>query len=276
MKAIKYLSILALSLFTATACMNDFDEPKFDVPPFGNNGIGEANTTVAQLKEKYATIISGSSVEEITEDIIIEGVVVGNDITGNIYKQFIIDDGTGAIVVGVNDVGLYAIMAKGQKVAIDCKGLHIGGYGKSAQIGALYEGKVGRMPKAEFPKHVKLIGKPGQYSIEPEVIDESFFTDANKATLPKYVKLENITIAEANGTKIWAPEEEVAFSNTVKRNVKIGKTNVIFLVSTYADFANEIMPAGALNATGVLTRYNNDWQFNFSSTDDIQPVVAAE
>ena len=273
MKAIKYLSILALTLFAATSCMNDFDEPDFKVPPFGNNEIGDANTTIAELKAEYATIISGSSVEEITDDIIIEGVVVGNDITGNIYKQFIIDDGTGAIVVGVNDVGLYAIMARGQKVVIDCKGLHIGGYGKSAQIGSLYEGKVGRMPKAKFPQHVKLVDKPGEYTIEPEVVDNSFFTDANKENLPKYVRLENITIAEANGTKIWVPEEEVAFSNTVKRNVKMGNTNVIFLVSTYADFANEVMPAGALNATGVLTRYNNDWQFNFSTTDDIQPVV---
>ena len=44
MKAIKYLSILALSLFTMTSCMNDFDEPDFKEPPFGNNEIGEANT----------------------------------------------------------------------------------------------------------------------------------------------------------------------------------------------------------------------------------------
>lgn len=274
MKALKYLSILALSLFTATSCMNDFDEPIFSEPPFGNNEIGEANTTIAELKAKYSAIISGSSVEEITEDIVIEGVVVGNDITGNIYKQFIIDDGTGAIVVGVNDVGLYAIMARGQKVVIDCKGLHIGGYGKSAQIGSLFENKIGRMPKALFPQHVKLVGLPGEFNIEPEVIDESFFTEANKATLPKYVTLKNITIAEANGTKIWAPEEEIAFSNTVKRNVKIGGTNVIFLASTYADFANDVMPTGELNATGILTRYNNDWQFVFSTTDDIQPVTA--
>lgn len=279
MKAIKLLTLLAVSLFAATACMNDFDEPTFKQPPFGNNEIGEANTTIAELKAKYATIISGSSVEEISEDIIIEGVVIANDITGNIYKQFIIDDGTGAIVIGVNDVGLYAIMAKGQKVAIDCKGLHIGGYGKSAQIGSLYEDKIGRMPKFIFQNHVKLVGIPGEYNIEPMVIDAttdaSFFSnDANKTTLPKYVTLKNITITEANGTKVWAPEEEIAFSNTVKRNVKIGNTTVIFLASTYADFANEVMPTGKLNATGVLTRYNNDWQFNFSSTDDIQPVVA--
>lgn len=266
MKAIKYLSILALSLFTATSCMNEFDEPVFDQPPFGNNEIGEANTTIAELKAKYASTISASGVEEITEETIIEGVVVANDITGNIYKQFIIDDGTGAIVVGVNDVGLYAIMVEGQKIAIDCKGLYIGGYGKSAQIGGLYEGKIGRISKSLYPKHVKLIGIPGETTIEPLIVDENFFTDSNKANLPAYVKLENITINEANGEESWAPENRVAFSNTVKNTTRIGNTTVYILASTYADFAVEKIPQGKLDAIGVLTRYNNDWQFTFSST----------
>ena len=35
----------------------------------------------------------------------------------------------------------------GQKVVIDCKGLQIGSYRKLAQIGSIYEGKVGRMPE---------------------------------------------------------------------------------------------------------------------------------
>ena len=272
MKAIKYLSILALSLFTMTSCMNDFDEPDFKEPPFGNNEIGEANMTIAELKAKYASTISASGVEEITEDIIIEGVVVANDITGNIYKQFIIDDGTSAIVIGVNDVGLYAIMAKGQKIAVECKGLHIGGYGKSAQIGGLYEGKIGRMSKSVYPKHVKLIGIPGETTIEPQVVDASFFTDSNKNNLPAYVKLDNITINEANGTETWAPDSRVAFSNTVKNTTKIGNTTVYILASTYADFAVETLPQGVLNATGVLTRYNNDWQFVFSSTDNFEQI----
>ena len=91
MKAIKYLSILALSLI-ATSCMNDFDEPQFNEPPFGNNEIGEANMTIEELKTKYSSTISGNSVKQITEDIIIEGVVVANDESGNVYKQFIIND----------------------------------------------------------------------------------------------------------------------------------------------------------------------------------------
>lgn len=273
MKTLKNIFILGLSLFMATACMNEFDEPHFQQPPYGNNAIGEANTTIAQIKEKYASTISSSGVKEITEDIIIEGVVVANDESGNIYKQFVIDDGTGSIIIGVNDVGLYAMMARGQKVVIDCKGLHVGGYGQLAQIGGLYNGSIGRMAKATFPQHVKLIGAPSKemHGIEPEVIDESFFTNSYKNSLPKYVRLNNVHFEEGNGINLYAPEDK-ASNNVVERTIMVGKNKVIFRFSTYADFANEPLPKGNFDIVGVMTRFRDYWQFMLSSTNDITPV----
>ena len=273
MKAIKYLTILALSLF-ATSCMNEFDKPLFSDAPFGNNEIGAATHTIAQLKEKYNSTITGNSVQQITEEIVIEGVVVANDESGNVYKQFIINDATGAMVIGVNDVGLYAMVPKGQRVRIACKDLYIGGYGKMAQIGGLYNGKVGRMNRYIYPQHVRLIGipDPTQEEMQPTVIDASFFTNENKNTLAKFVRLENVSITEANGTETWAPEEKKNSSNVVERNIKMGNTKVVLRMSTYADFANEAIPTGNLNINGVMTRYNDYWQFVISHTTDIETV----
>ena len=270
MKAIKYLSILVLSLI-ATSCMNEFDEPQFNEPPFGNNEIGTATHTIAELKARFASTIA-SGVEEIKENIIIEGVVVANDESGNVYKQIIINDTTGAIIIGINDVGLYAMTPKGQRVRIDCKGLHIGGYGKMAQIGALYNGKVGRMNKNVYPKHVRLMDLPDptQPEMIPDTIDSSYFTDENMNALAKYVRLEGVEITEADGTATWAPEELQNSSNVVERHIKMGKTNLVLRMSTYADFANEVMPDGKLNINGVMTRYNNYWQFVISNTTDIE------
>ena len=274
MKTIKYLSMLALSLVMATSCMNDFDEPTFEQPPFGNNEIGEANMTIAELKEKYASTISANGAKEVTEDCIVEGVVVANDETGNVYKQFIINDETGAIVVGVNDVGLYAMLPIGQRVRIDCKGLHVGGYGYMAQIGGLYDGSIGRMNKSVFPSHVRIIGAPDstEQEMKPEVIDDSFFTNDNKAKLAKYVRLEGVEITEADGTALWAPEELKNSSNVVERHIKMGNTNIILRMSTYADFANEAIPTGELNINGVMTRFKDYWQLVISSTDDIEQI----
>ena len=274
MKAIKYLTILALSLF-ATSCMNEFDKPLFSEVPFGNNEIGAATHTIAQLKEKYNSTITGNSVQQITEEIVIEGVVVANDESGNVYKQFIINDATGAMVIGVNDVGLYAMVPKGQRVRIACKDLYIGGYGKMAQIGGLYNGKVGRMNRYIYPQHVRLIGipDPTQEEMQPTVIDASFFTNENKNTLAKFVRLENVSITEANGTETWAPEEKKNSSNVVERNIKMGNTKVVLRMSTYADFANEAIPTGNLNINGVMTRYNDYWQFVISHTSDIETSI---
>ena len=226
------------------------------------------------LGGKYELFIQGSSCEEVTDSIIIEGVVVANDESGNVYKQFVINDTTGAIIIGVNDVGLYATMAIGQRVRIDCKGLYVGGYGKLAQIGGLYNGSIGRMNKTLFPKHVRIIGLPDrtQPEMTPAVIDETFFTNENMKTLAKYVRLENVKIEEAiDNTVKWAPEAE-AKSNVVERNIKMGKKNIVLRMSTYADFANDALPTGHLNINGVLTRYNNYWQFMISSTTDIEQI----
>ena len=272
MKVIKYLSLLALALITATSCMNEFDEPTFDQPPFGNNKIGEANTTIEELKTKYASQISANSYIEVNEDIIIEGVVVANDESGNVYKQIIINDSTGAFVVGVDDVGLYAVLPIGQRVRIDCKGLYIGGYGKMGQVGSLYNGKIGRMSKSLFAEHVRIVGAPDrtQPEMKPETIDANYLTTANMDKLAKFVRLEGVKISEADGNALWAPEELKNSSNVVERNIKLGSKNLVLRMSAYADFANEAIPTGELNINGVLTRYNNYWQFVISSTADIE------
>jgi hypothetical protein len=106
----------------------------------------------------------------------------------------------------------------------------------------------------------------------PETIDDSFFTNENKNNLAKFVRLEGVEIIEADGTALWAPEELKNSSNVVERNIKIGSTKIVLRMSTYADFANVAIPAGELNINGVMTRYNDYWQFVISHNTDIEEV----
>ena len=290
MKAIKYLSMLAVSLVAFTSCMNDFDEPDMKEPPYGNNTIGEANITIKELKEKYSSTILSNGYEQFTDDMVIEGVVVSNDVTGNVYKQIVINDATGAIIIGINDVGIYATLPVGQRVRISCKDLYIGGYGSLAQIGTKYfnakysEYQIGRIGKNDFQKYIRIIGTPDltQKELTPVTITEEFLADKNNKDLaPIYAVLKNVSFAEADGTRLFAPEEEqISETNTaVERNVNIGGQKVIFRLSTYADFANTVIPTGKFDITGVLTRYRNPgsgkdyWQFMLGSTDDMKPVT---
>ena len=72
-------------------------------------------------------MISANGLQQITEETRIEGVIVGDDESGNIYKQLMIADESGIIVIGINNTGLYATCPVGQKMIIDCEGLYIGG-----------------------------------------------------------------------------------------------------------------------------------------------------
>ena len=97
-----------LMLFVTASCMNSFDDPNLDVPPYGNNSIGEPTLTIAALKNQYNTVVAANGLQQVNSNQIIEAVVIGNDESGNIYKQLIVADETGAIVVGINNTGLYA------------------------------------------------------------------------------------------------------------------------------------------------------------------------
>ena len=86
------------------------------------------------------------------------------------------------------------------------------------------------------------------------------------------MRLENVEITEADGESLWAPEE-LAYNNVVERHIKMGKTNLVLRMSTYADFANEPIPDGKININGVLTRFKDYWQFVISSTSDIEQIA---
>ena len=114
MKNIKYLMMMAISIFFAS-CMGDkYAEIDENQPiPYGNNALTETNVmSIAALKEKYATAIAtdyrnGKSYEEVTEDIQIKGIVTSTDVQGNIYSELAIQDKTSAIIISIAQGGLY-------------------------------------------------------------------------------------------------------------------------------------------------------------------------
>lgn len=279
MKTIKNIFLMGLALFTFASCMNEFDAPYFENPPYGNNTIGEANMTITEFKEKYKKELLASAPTEITENIILKGVVVANDETGNVYKQLVINDGNDAIILGVNTSGLYATLPIGQMILIDCKGLAMGGYCYLPQIGVPYNTQkygiqIGRMSEKTFKEHIKIVGEPNPYYsdlVPMELTAEYLADNKNKDLCPTYVIMRGVEFKEADGKAIYVPGDDIE-----ERHVNLGGKEIIFRLSNYADFAKEVMPTGKLDIKGVLTRYKTNskdvWQFMLSSTADITPA----
>ena len=275
MKKITYILsavLLTLSL-GVSSCMDDFDTPVTG-NAYGNNTINEQRTTtIANLKEKYSTIIAENKYQQIEEDTRIVGIVIGDDESGNIYKQLIVGDETGAIIVGINTTGIYACCPVGQKVVIDCKGLNIGGYGMQAQLGTTYKGAIGRMDQAVWMNHVRLLNKPQFWYEEliPTVMTGAELKTYDKNLAPLLVTFKNVTIKEADGTATFAPDDLKDGGNGVNRTLTLDDNSTLtFRTSAYANFASEIMPSGKVNVTGILSRYNSSWQIVARTYNDIQ------
>lgn len=275
--------VLACTLLAS--CMgDDYDAPDLKEPPYGNKQLTETNVlTIKQLKAKYNGTIASNGMEEITEDVQIKGWVTGNDIEGNLYNQFALQDETGAIIISVAQGALYGYLPVGQEVLISLKGLKIGGYGNQGQIGGVYTNKktgqlqVGRLNRFVWERHYKLIGSVQPGKIKPTVFDASKISNRQYMAehCGKLMILKNVSLKEANGKTVFAPNDGSVslIANAVNRTLTgISSKKMVIRTSTYADFANQPMPTGAVDITGIFTRFRDTWQILLRSADDIKPA----
>lgn len=293
MKKIKFIALAFLAL-TLGSCMGDgYADPdlteKVPASPYGNNSLREKNViSIADLKTQFATIInSDNGYKQIEKDMMIKAVVTGNDVSGNIYNQVSVQDASGAIIIAINGSGLSGYLPVGQEILVNLKGLYIGSYKKLPQIGGvntkLSDGSLGmgKIERAVWNEHFKILnpGEADASTVVPEEFDQTKLTDAAymDANVGKLMTLKKVKFASANGTNVWAPDD----SNTslelidAETGKKISSSNLVVRNSGYSKFANEVVPQGVFDITGIFTRYNNTWQIVLRSTDDLKQVVLA-
>lgn len=293
MKKIKFIALAFLAL-TLGSCMGDgYADPdlteKVPAAPYGNNSLREKNViSIADLKTQFATIInSDNGYKQIEKDMMIKAIVTGNDVSGNIYNQVSVQDASGAIIIAINGSGLSGYLPVGQEILVNLKGLYIGSYKKLPQIGGvntkLSDGSLGmgKIERAIWNEHFKILnpGEADASTVVPEEFDLTKLTDAAymDANVGKLMTLKKVKFASANGTNVWAPDDtntslELIDAETGKR---ISSSNLVVRNSGYSKFANEVVPQGVFDITGIFTRYNNTWQIVLRSTDDLKSVVLA-
>lgn len=280
MKKTNIFTILTLGIMMLgfSACQDGDWDPVTDYKLW-NDTIDFHNVIpIAHLKANYSDAISNSSYAKIEDDLQIQGYVVCNDEGGNISQQIIVKDDrygedTGYIIIGINENSLYNYVKPGQQFIMNLKGLYIGGYGKSAQIGypsmSSTSGaqRIGRMTIQDWRSHVKLIDEP-----RPDLVPEPipFSSSMDKDTYSAHLVYVDGTFQDADGTAILAPDELADAGNAVNRTFidQQGK-KVDIRTSTYSDFARMVMPKGLVRVYGVAIRYNNDWQIQMRTAGDL-------
>lgn len=250
------ISFVALLGLGFASCERQYDAPLLTEPKVtvGNEGI----ITIAQYKEKYKSVPTTGKL--IEEDFAIRAVVVGNDVSGNIYKQIYVQDATGGMSIGIDQNNIANDYQVGQEVFIKLQGLAATSYGGVIQIGMMNT-QSNRIPYEIAKKHILKNKWPNEENAQPKKVTMGQLTDEMVGTL---IELENVYF-ELGGT---APYSDQAF-NAINRNLKDTSGHTLYVRnSKYATFANDIMPKGNGTVVGILSKFNNDYQFFIRTKED--------
>ena len=287
MKQLIYILIAGL---TMTACMNNWDTEQVSSDIVTAENIGEPNTTIQELRKKYKAVIEGSLFQEVTRDVIVEGVVTGNDLSGNIYQKIyiqplgtdgIVDTSQGGIAVAIKGyAALYAIFPVGQKIRINLKGLYIGGYGSMAQVGQPYitasdnwSVRLGPMTSNYTKTNVQKVSTPFESYVAAKEINsgsiyQSVRNDIDTFT-PMLVMMKNVEFPDSGFAYAHADTtSDYSISHSIKFSDGTVASGLLY-TSTSATFAGDTIPSGKHTVFGILTQYNGTPQLILRSLNDV-------
>lgn len=257
-----------ICLLAIAACNKKFDEPPLNADP----DIA-VTMTIAELKAKYQ---SANNFQTINDDKVISGIVTADDRSGNFYKQIIIQDETGGIPILMDQNSLYATYPVGRRVFVKLKGLMLGDYGGTIQLGldSTRSGNflnLGRIPSPMFETYL-VAGSFGN-SITPKIVKPSDFTGAiNDPLLSSFIQINNAEFRDADLVKTYAnaasPTTESARNFTIKpcNDTK----SIVLRNSSYATFAGVTVAQGNGPLVGVASIFNGTVQLTIRDTSDVQ------
>lgn len=274
---LKTLTLALTATFATTSCMDkDWEAPQFEQAPYGNNDIQPSHlVSIAELKQMYPKYAENYSCTLMDQEAQLKVYVTGNDISGNFYNSIAVQDEAGdAMIVAISEGSIFGYLPVGQELIIDTKGLYIGGYGSQPQIGTPYTNKSGntyvsRMSSSLWQSHFKIL--PTKHEVNIPAYTPEDFKKLNIATdCGKLMTLKGVSIKGADGKKTWANEADAGTQTSVTLYFNELTQSYEVYTSTYCDFANEPIPTGKLNLTGIWKRYNNYWELILRDINDIE------
>lgn len=257
MKALKLSGFLILAVvFIISGCRKKFDEP-----PVSELPRLEANGTVADLLSKRDLVTNIPA--EITTDLVIKGVIVADDRSGNFYKQIVVQDSTGGINISIDAFNLYNNYPVGREVWIQCKGLYVWNNNDLPSMGISSDPSLSRIPEALLSEY--LVGGARDQPIPLKTRTFATLVDADLNTL---VTFDDVQFKGSDAGATYADPVQQFSEN---RNVEdCSKTGVIVLRSSgYSNFAGAVTPSGSGTITAVYTVFNGTQQLVIRDLEDV-------
>ena len=266
------MAIALLTAFAITSCVKDDD---YDIPdPNGKKPLPDYSGQVVSFANVLTKVTA--SVATYTADEAIEGYVISSDEGGNFYKKIYIQnaDKNQGLSVAIDKSGLYTEFPVGAKVQLRLKGLATQLNNSAIEVGhGTYTAKSGRkgvaaMAEAIYKKHLFDTGERKTVAKLAKV-SNSIQEVSTEAHVDQLITLKGVHFpTDAVGKTLYDKSNALGGATNYKLTDANGKT-IIFRTSSYAKFKDEKVPAGEVEVTGVLTKFNKDYQFMISNYADL-------
>lgn len=257
--------LMAATAITFSACKKNFDNP-----PGASDPAIVANTTIQALKAMHT---SSGAYDVITSDIIISGVVVADDKSGNFYKQLYIQDATGGLQILLDANSLYGTYPVGRKIFIKCKDLCISDYNKTMELGV--KATVSGLPSLEgIPSNLiskYVVGGSLNNPVTPTPVTLAQLggtssTNMQDPYIGMLVQLDNFAFNNINATY----SDTSVYKATQNLDLKNCSGDAIIIrTSAYANFAGQRVAQGRGKLTAIYTVFGNTKQFIIRDTSDV-------
>lgn len=294
MKTIQYSKLFLGLVFLASmvSCVRFEREAVPDttgsIPTLPQNA---KEVSVEELEGTFPGKFDSITQTEAGEDYYLLLEVLGNDISGNIYKSMYVRDAsdpdaepedTRALNLAIDKTNLYNFFPIGQKFYLKCTGLYIGEYSGLPQMGFRYKNDngavgLGRIPDEVFMQNTIRYGvAPVDSADMPKPIE---ITDANQLTkrlLNQLVLLRNVEFSPDDIGQEFAPAPPTGSNPTSSNRIFTidGTGSELKLrTSSACRFFRRPVPAGKGDMLCIYAVYGNDQQFylrQFSDLDTAQ------
>ena len=272
LNVLKPVAIALLTAFAITSCVKDDD---YDIPdPNGKKPLPDYSGQVVSFANVLTKVTA--SVATYTADEAIEGYVISSDEGGNFYKKIYIQnaDKNQGLSVAIDKSGLYTEFPVGAKVQLRLKDLTTQLNNSAIEVGhGTYTAKSGRvsvgtMAEAIYKKHLFDTGERKTVA-ELAKVSNSIQEVSTEAHVDQLITLKGVHFpTESVGKTLYDKSNALGGATNYKLTDANGKT-IIFRTSSYAKFKDEKVPAGEVEVTGVLTKFNKDYQFMISNYADL-------
>ena len=130
------------------------------------------------------------------------------------------------------------------------------------------------MNRQEWAQHYKIIGTADPSQVVPTEFDVTKIADASyiNANASRLMTISGVEFSAADGKAVYAPDDGsvTLTSNCANRALKgLDEKKIVVRTSTYADFAKVVLPTGKVKITGIFSRFNDTWQIQIRSLDDV-------